>query len=221
MENKIYGNGIMPLKNDISDRDTPIITSNEIFFRKNINSIKTRVVLFLGLSISILIVIIHKGYSKIDGDIDGFKKFKLCISNLDQGYKILFGLLCLFTIAGFIGFYRYFFELKKGDEFLFKVTGIGVAYKEDKMLWNDEILLKWDNVDKIYLIEIFKSYYKDKSVYSDRKKIVVVLKNKKVIQDTYYPSNQNKIYEAMISFVPKEIEIKCFENIIGQENLDI
>lgn len=221
MENKIYGNGMVPLKNELSNRVTPIINTNEILFRDDLNSIKTRLILIPILSISVLIGMIYNGYSKINEEVFGLEKFKLSISNLNQGYKILFGFLCLFTIVSFIGLYRYFFQLKKGDEFLFKMTRTGVLYKEDKMYWSDEILLKWDNIEKIYLIEIFKSYYKDKSVYSDRKKIVVVLKNKKVIQDTYYPSNQNTIYEAMLCFVPKEIEIKCFENIIGQENLNI
>jgi len=35
------------------------------------------------------------------------------------------------------------------------------------------------------------------------------------------PSNKNTICEPMLSFMPKEIEIKCFENLIGQENLNI
>jgi hypothetical protein len=221
MGNKIFGNEIMPLKDEISDRDTPVINKNEILFRDNLNSIKTRLVLFSVLSIFGLIALIYNSCIKIDEEVFGLEKFKLCISNLNQGYKMLFGLLCLFAIVSLISLYAYFIKLKKGDEFLFKVTNVGVAYKEDKLYWSDENLIEWDYIEKIYLIEIFKSYYKDKSVYSDRKKIVVVLKNKKVIQDTYYPSSQNTIYEAMLFFVPKEIEIKCFENIIGQENLNI
>lgn len=221
MDNKIYGNVIVPLKNEISDRDTPVINTDEILFRDNLNSLKTRLVLFTIVSISIFFGIIYKSYFKITESVFGLEKLKLSVSSLNQGYKMACGLFFLFTIIGLFSLYKYFFELKKGDECVFKITNVGVTYKEDKLYWSDEILLKWDNIEKIYLIEIFKSYYKDKSVYSDRKKIVVVLKNKKVIQDTYYPSSQNTIYEAMLFFVPKEIEIKCFENIIGQENLNI
>jgi hypothetical protein len=55
---KLYGKGIMPFKNEMSSRDNPIIKSNEMLFMDNIISIKTRLILFVIVSISVLTGII-------------------------------------------------------------------------------------------------------------------------------------------------------------------
>lgn len=55
---KLYGKGIMPFKNEMYSRDNPKIKSNEMLFMDNIISIKTRLILFVIVSISVLTGII-------------------------------------------------------------------------------------------------------------------------------------------------------------------
>lgn len=79
---------------------------------------------------------------------------------------------------------------------------------------------KWNEINKIFLIEEFNSYYKDKGYYSDRKKIIIILNNNKILQDTYYPAKQIKIHNTLIDIAPNGVEIICAEKKMGAESLN-